>query len=152
MLHDDSSFDDAVFNEAASSDAAPSDAVLIESGLQVLKRYAARGETLSLDGLHRELGEPFETGVPERMELLCEGINAQHSTGTSLKLMISVLVRDGDTGLPGDGFFKLADRLGRLPWTDDASARLAFVGEQERRVFMVYREAKAPVSGFAPYR
>ncbi|WP_030161074.1 hypothetical protein [Glycomyces sp. NRRL B-16210] len=137
MLHDDSSLNDAG---------------LIESGLQVLKHHAARGETLSLDDLHRKLGEPFDTGVPERMDRLCEGINAQHSTGTSLKLMISVLVRDDQTGLPGDGFFKLADRLGRLPWTDDAAARVAFVDEQERRVFMVYREAKAPVSGFAPYR
>jgi hypothetical protein len=129
------------------------DSALIESGLQVLKRHAARGETLSSEGLHRELGEPFEVGsdLPGQIEELCEDISAQHSSGTGLELMITVLVRDGDTGLPGDGFFRLADSLGRLPWTDEIDARRDFVNAQERRVFMVYREAKAPVSGFNPY-
>lgn len=130
------------------------DSVLIASGLQVLKRYAAQGETLSYDDLNRELGEPYEAGgsFAGRIGKLCDDITAAHSSATGLKLMISVLVRDGDTGLPGDGFFELAASLGRLALTDDLDAKRAFVKEQERRVFMVFRPAKTSTSGFAPNR
>ncbi|SDE07217.1 hypothetical protein [Glycomyces harbinensis] len=130
------------------------DSVLIEAGLQVLKRYAARGETLSYGDMNRELGEPYKAGgnFPGQIGKLCDDINARHSSASGLQLMISVLVRNGETGLPGEGFFKLADSLGRLPLTDEMDAKRAFVQSQEKRIFMVYREAKAPVSGFAPYR
>jgi hypothetical protein len=127
------------------------DSVLIESGLQVLKRYASRGETLSYDDLHRELGDPFKgADVAVQVGKLCDDITVHHSNATGLKLMISVLVRDGDTGLPGEGFFHLAAGLGRLPLTDDADAKRAFVLEQEHRVFMVFRPVKTDTSGFAP--
>ncbi|MCC3765030.1 hypothetical protein K3N28_18380 [Glycomyces sp. TRM65418] len=130
----------------------PHDSVLIETGLQVLKRYAAEGETLSYDEMNRELGEPFESDadLPGRIGELCDDINAHHSKATGLKLMISVLVRNGETGLPDDGFFKLAAGLGRLAWTDDLDAKRAFVGAQERRVFMVYRQPKPSVGAGAP--
>lgn len=130
------------------------DSVLIEAGLQVLKRYASRGETLSYGDMNRELGKPYKLGAnfPGQIGKLCDDINAQHSSATGLKLMISVLVRNGETGLPGEGFFKLADGLGRLPWTDEVDAKRTFVQEQERRVFMVYRPVKPSVSGFAPSR
>jgi hypothetical protein len=128
------------------------DSVLIASGLKVLKRYAAQGETLSYGDLNRELGEPFklEAEVPGKIGKLCDDITTAHSSATSLKLMISVLVRDGDTGLPCDGFYTLAAALGRLAPTDDAEVKRAFVKEQERRVFMVFRPTKASTSGFAP--
>jgi hypothetical protein len=130
------------------------DSVLIEAGLQVLKRYAAQGETLSYADLNRELGQPYKLGAefPGQIEKLCDAINDHHSGATGLKLMIAVLVRDGETGLPGDGFFKLAAGLGRLPLTDEVDAKRAFVAEQERRVFMVYRPTKPSVSGFARSR
>lgn len=128
------------------------DSVLIAAGLQVLKRYAAQGETLSYGELNRELGEPFKLGAafPGQIGKLCDDITTAHSSATGLKLMISVLVVDGDTGLPGEGFFKLAASLGRLAPTEDADAKRAFVKEQERRVFMVFRPAKTSTSGFAP--
>jgi hypothetical protein len=130
------------------------DSVLIEAGLQVLKRHASRGETLTYGDMNRELGRPFELDAdfPGRMGKLCDDINDHHSGVTGLKLMIAVLVRDDETGLPGEGFFKLAASLGRLPWTDEVDAKRAFVKEQERRVFMVYRPADPSVSGFAPNR
>jgi len=128
------------------------DSVLIESGLQILKSYAARGETLSYGGLNRELGEPYKLGAnfPGQIGKLCDDINAQHAKGTGLKVMISVLVRNEETGQPGEGFFKLAASIGDLPFTDDADARRAFVQMQERRVFMVFRPVKATTSGFGP--
>ena len=128
------------------------DSVLIEAGLQVLKRYAEQGRTLTYGGMNRELGEPYKSGAdfPGRIGKLCDDINAHHSSATGLSLMISVLVRSGETGLPGEGFFKLADSLGRLRWTDEVEAKRAFVAAQERRVFMVYRAAKPSTSGFAP--
>ncbi|MDA1358917.1 hypothetical protein O1R50_04745 [Glycomyces luteolus] len=127
------------------------DSALIESGLQVLKRYASQGETLSYGDLNRELGEPFNLGahLPGQIGKLCDDITTAHSSATGLKLMISVLVRDEDTGLPGDGFFTLAATLGHLAPTDDADVKRAFVKQQERRVFMVFRPAKASTSGFA---
>jgi hypothetical protein len=146
MTHDDSTLDGAISNDAASDDAA-----LIEPGLQVLKRYASQGATLSYDDLHRELGSPFgpDGDAAERIGRLCDDITAYHSRTTGLQLMITVLVRDGDTGLPGDGFFALADRLGRLTATDAIAAKRTFVDQQERRVFMVFRPTKDSTSGFA---
>ncbi|THV40233.1 hypothetical protein [Glycomyces buryatensis] len=130
------------------------DSVLIASGLQVLKRHASRGETLSYDDLNRELGRPYEIGgdFSGHIGKLCDDITVAHSKATGLKLMISVVVRDGETGLPGDGFFELAASLGRLALTDEVDAKRAFVEEQERRVFMVFRPAKTSTSGFAPNR
>lgn len=130
------------------------DSVLIASGLQVLKRYASQGETLTYADLNRELGEPFKLGsnFPGQIGKLCDDITTAHSSATGLELMISVLVCDGETGLPGDGFFKLAASLGRLAPTDDVEAKRAFVKAQERRVFMVFRPAKTSTSGFAPNR
>ena len=125
------------------------DSVLIESGLQVLKRYASQGETLSYDDLHRELGRPYKgADIPGQVGKLCDDITVQHSNATGLHLMISVLVREEGTGLPGDGFFKLAADLGRLPFTDDVDVKRAFVEQQEQRVFMVCR----PSTGATPFR
>ena len=128
------------------------DFVLIESGLQVLKRHASRGETLSYSDFNRELDQPYKLGADflEQIGKLCDDITVHHSNATGLNLMISVLVRDSETGLPGEGFFQLAARLGRLPSTGDADAKRAFVLEQEHRVFMVFRPVKADTSGFAP--
>lgn len=126
------------------------DAALVQSGLQVLKRYASQRETLSYDDLDRELGHPYGPGGDaDRIGRLCDDITAAHSSATGLQLMISVLVRDGDTGLPGDDFFALAARLGRLPATDAIAARRTFVDQQERRLFMVFRPTKDSTSGFA---
>ncbi|MDN3239521.1 hypothetical protein [Glycomyces tritici] len=126
------------------------DSAFIASGLEVLKRYASQGATLSYDDLHRELGHPFGDDASERIGKLCDAITVFHSRATGLQLMISVLVRDGDTGLPRDEFFALAAGLGRLAATDAIDARRAFVDAQERRVFMVFRPTKASTSGFAP--
>lgn len=130
----------------------PHDSVLIEAGLQVLKRYAAEGETLSCGTMNRELGEPFpsDADLPGRIGGLCDDVNAHHSKSTGLKLMISVLLRNGETGLPDDGFFQLAAELGRLVRTDDLDAKRAFVDAQERRVFMVYRQPKPSIGAGAP--
>lgn len=128
--------------------------VLIEAGLRVLKSHASRGETLTYTEMNSELGEPYKAGADfsALMGKLCDDINDQHSGATGLKLMIAVLVRDDETGLPGEGFFKLAASLGRLPLTDGVDAKRAFVNEQERRVFMVYRPTGPSVSGFARTR
>ena len=126
------------------------DSAFIASGLEVLKRYASQGATLSYDELHRELGSPFGSDdAPGRLGKLCDDITVFHSRATGLHLMISVLVRDGETGLPGDEFFALAARLGRLPETDAVATKRAFVEAQSKRVYMVFRPTKESTSGFA---
>jgi hypothetical protein len=118
------------------------DAQLIEAGLEVLKQYAARGETLTYGDLNRELGKPIpQPGFPGRIGELCDGINRHHEETTGYGFMISALVHGADSGLPGSGFFKLADKLRRLPLTKDQEAQRVFVSWECEAAFAVYRQS-----------
>ncbi|WP_030161072.1 hypothetical protein [Glycomyces sp. NRRL B-16210] len=117
-------------------------AQLPERGLEVLKRYASRGETLTYGDLNRELGEPFAPGTFHGgIGRLCEALNQLHETTTGQPFMICALVVRADSGQPGDGFFKLADRLRRLPLIADAETRRVFVRWQCEAAFAAYSQA-----------
>jgi hypothetical protein len=112
----------------------------IEAGLEVLKQYAARGETLTYGDLNRELDTPIpQAGFPGRIGELCDGINRLHEETTGYGFMISALVHGAKTGLPGAGFFKLANTLRRLPLTNDEEAQRVFVSWECESAFAVYR-------------
>jgi hypothetical protein len=121
------------------------DLVLIEAGLEVLKRYAAHGGQLTYGELNRELGSPYKHGgnFPGQIGRLCDSINRFHDETTGFDFMISVLVRNGDTGQPGPGFFELAAELNLLPRTEDADKKRAFVDQQQRAVHAAYRSGQA---------
>lgn len=124
---------------------ATQDLVLIDVGLNVLKRYAAHGGQLTYGDLNRELGSPIKHGgnFPGQIGRLCDAINKRHDEITGHKFMISVLVRNGDSGQPGPGFFQLAAELGLLAPTEDTEAKRAFVDRQQRAVHAAYRAVLA---------
>lgn len=120
------------------------DTLLTEDGTEVLKRYAARGETLTYGALNRELGSPIASpsaGFPGRIGALCDAINEHHETSTGQAFMISALVHGADSGLPGPGFFALAARKRLLPPTDDLAAKRQFVEWQCEAAFDFYRSS-----------
>jgi hypothetical protein len=113
----------------------------VDAGMSVLLEYAARGESLTYGALNREIGNPFKHGgnFPGQIGRLCDDINARHDATTGLPFMISALVHNGDTRLPGPGFFQLAANLGKLPSTDDDQKKRAFVTEQLQAIYAHYR-------------
>lgn len=120
------------------------DTPLPERGLEVLKQYAARSQTLSYGDLNREIGKPFVPGTQafrSGIGSLCDAVNGLHETTTGRSFMISALVTRADTGQPGEGFFKLADRLRLLPLIADAETRRVFVRWQCEAAFETYSQA-----------
>ncbi|GAA2138843.1 hypothetical protein [Glycomyces algeriensis] len=120
------------------------DPQLVEAGLEVLKQYAARGDTLTYGELNKELGSPIASpsaGFPGRIGKLCDDINKHHEAVTGERFMISALVHGADSGLPGPGFFALAADLRRLPLTDDLGAKRTFVEWECESAFAAYRSA-----------
>jgi hypothetical protein len=120
------------------------DPQLVEDGLEVLKRFAARGATLTYGELNRELGSPIASpsaGFPGRIGKLCDDINKHHDATTGYGFMISALVHGVDSGLPGPGFFALAADLRRLPPTDDVQTKRTFVEWECEAAFAAYRPA-----------
>lgn len=116
---------------------------LTEAGLAVLRDFAARGETLTYGTLNRELDSPFKHGgnFPGQIGRLCDNINAHHDAVTAQRFMISALVHNGDTHLPGPGFFELAANLRLLPATDDLQAKREFVSGQLDAIYAHYRNS-----------
>ncbi|MEU6250317.1 hypothetical protein [Glycomyces sp. NPDC047010] len=121
------------------------DLILIDAGVEVLKRYAAHGGQLTYGELNRELGSPIKHGgnFPGQIGRLCDAINRRHAEVTGKEFMISVLVRNGDTGQPGPGFFELAATLQLLAPTEDEKAKRDFVDRQQRAVHAVYRATRS---------
>ncbi|THV42720.1 hypothetical protein [Glycomyces buryatensis] len=117
---------------------------LKEAGLAVLIEHAKRGDTLTYKQLNIELGTPIDPPkghyFVRQIGLLCDDLNARHLATTEHEFMISVLVRTVDSPrLPGDGFFRLAERLGRLAYTDDINARRSFVSDELEAIYAAYR-------------
>jgi hypothetical protein len=114
---------------------------LAENGMSVLLDYAARGETLTYGDLNRNLGGPYKFGgnFPGQIGRLCDDINARHDALTGLPFMISALVHNGSTHLPGPGFFELAGSLELLPRNEDECAKRKFVDAQLDSIFAHYR-------------
>lgn len=86
---------------------------------------------------NRELGSPFKRGgnFPGQIGRLCDDINTRHDAATGLPFMISALVHNGDTHMPGPEFFESVDRLELLPLDDDVLVKHAFMTTQLNAVF-----------------
>lgn len=74
---------------------------------------------------------PYSFAIVAFLNEICTEEDAAHGT------MLASLVVRKDTGMPGDGFFGHADRLGR-----DAAQRRAFWEHEVERVYDVYSSGK----------
>jgi hypothetical protein len=113
-----------------------------DAALRILLDHAHRGATLTYTELNTQLPEPFPAKghyFANMIGQLCDAVNKRHERETGLDFMISALVHTATSPhLPGDGFFALADDLGKLPYTEDIPTRRAFVGRQLDAVFTHY--------------
>jgi len=99
-----------------------------------LVEVAARGETITYEQLRRDVG--FEGDLVPRLRSLSV---AEDDAGRGL--LTAVVVRS-DSGLPGDGWFRLAEERGRNPSDPMAMWEAERVLLQER-----HRELQRPSGG-----
>jgi hypothetical protein len=95
-------------------------------------KEAARGETVVTYGqlVERIDARSFTPNHPALTELLCSISTAENRAGRG---MLSAVVVRGDTGLPGDGFFKLAGKLG-FKYEDER----AFWEQERAKVYVAW--------------
>jgi alkylated DNA nucleotide flippase Atl1 len=94
-------------------------------------RFVPYGDVASLMGLPRQGNHmACETGH-------ISGEISEHTHAQGLPMLSAIVVRR-DTGMPGQGFFTLAEQLGRLPRGASAGAKRRFWRQEVRAIFATW--------------
>ncbi|MFA5843239.1 MAG: hypothetical protein WC971_00210 [Coriobacteriia bacterium] len=99
-----------------------------------LVEHARRRETITYADLCAEVRavhlRPYSWSLMALLDEVCSGQDAAHGT------ILASLVTRKDTGIPGEGYFKHAARIGR-----DVRDPRAFWADEIEKVFAVWAEA-----------
>jgi hypothetical protein len=106
-----------------------------EQATQALLECARRRETTTYAALCDTVTavrlRPYSFGMVAFLDEICEEEDAAHGT------VIASLVTRKDTGMPGEGYFRHASRIGR-----DTSNRRAFWEHEVARIYDVWADEK----------
>jgi hypothetical protein len=108
---------------------------------QHVRRYLQRAATKGRFVHYGDLASLM--GLPRRgHHMACEtghtsGEISEHTHAQGVPMLSAIVVRR-DTGMPGQGFFTLAEQLGRLPRRASAGAKRRFWKKEVRAVFATW--------------